>query len=240
MAVIVPAHIPASRADLEEKLERLSGLAEEIQIDIVDGRYANPASWPYAGNPAEPSRMLADGEMLPRCGEFRFEIDLMSADPESVAGTWIGLCATRITVHAESTRFLPRFLENAKTLYGHEKGFASELLSFGLALGVDTDIAIVEPYLKYIEYVQFMGIKSIGKQGQAFDARVLPKIAAFRKRYPDMPVQVDGGVSLATAPKLLQAGVSRLVVGSALFKAPDIAAAYREFVALTEAHGIYE
>lgn len=239
MGIIVPAIIPTSRQDLEEKLSRLSGLCEEVQIDIVDGKYAGPAGWPYANDAGELQRMLKDGELLPRAGEFRLEIDLMSADPEGEAGAWIELGASRLTVHSESTRFIPRFLESTRTLYGHDAEFAPGLLSLGLAIGVETDLALIEPYLSKIEYVQFMGIRTIGHQGEPFDARVLAKISAFRKRYPAVEIQVDGGVTLQNAATLLEAGVKRLVVGSALWKAPDLATRYREFDELTERHGIY-
>lgn len=239
MGIIVPAVIPTSRQDLEEKLSLLSGLCEDVQIDIVDGVFAGPASWPYADDATEPARMLKEGELLPGAGEFRFEIDLMSTDPESVAGEWIGLGASRLTVHSESTRFIPRFLESTSGTYGHDGDFTPGLLSLGLSIGIETDLALIEPHLKKIDYVQFMGIKTVGHQGEPFDTRVFAKIAAFRKRYPTIEIQVDGGVSLQNAPKLLEAGVKRLVVGSALWKAPDLAARYREFEELTQRHGIY-
>lgn len=239
MGIIVPAIIPTSRQDLDAKLSKLSGLCEEVQIDIVDGVFAGPASWPYTGDTTEAARMLADGELLSKTGEFRFEIDLMSADPESAAGTWIGLGASRLTIHSESTRFIPRFLQSTAEQYGHDAGFTPGLLSLGLSIGIETDIALIEPHLERIEYVQFMGIRKIGHQGEPFDTRVFGKIAAFRKRYPQIEIQVDGGVSLENAAKLLDAGVKRLVVGSALWKAPDVASRYREFDALTEQHGLY-
>ncbi|MES2931734.1 MAG: hypothetical protein V4682_03500 [Patescibacteria group bacterium] len=239
MGIIVPAIIPTSRQDLEEKLSTLSGLCEEVQVDIVDGVFAGPKSWPYITDAAEPSRMLNAGELLPRAGDFRFEIDLMSADPESVAGAWIGLGASRLTVHSESTRFIPRFLSSTYGTYGHDADFTPGLLSLGLSIGIETDLALIEPHLKKIDYVQFMGIRKIGHQGEPFDVRVFAKIAMFKKRYPTIEIQVDGGVTLENAPKLLEAGVKRLVVGSALWKAPDIAARYREFDELTQRHGIY-
>ena len=239
MGIIVPAIIPTSKEDLEEKLAQLSGLCEEVQIDIVDGKYASPASWPYVGGASEPSRMLAEGTMLPHVGELKLEIDLMSSDPESSAGSWIGLGASRLTVHAESTRFIPRFLESAQELYGHDSDFAPDLLSLGLAIGTETDLALIEPHLTKIDYVQFMGIRTIGHQGEPFAPGVISRIRTFRKRYPKIPVQVDGGITLEVAPKLLEAGVARLVVGSALWKSPDVAAAYRAFDELTERHGIY-
>lgn len=240
MGIIVPAILPESRLDLEEKLAQLRGICDDVQIDIVDGKFASPASWPYREDPAEPQKMLAAGELFFGNGDHKIEIDLMSQDPETAAGSFVALGATRLTIHAESTRYIPRFIESTRALYGHDKDFVSDLLSLGLALGVESDLALIEPHLSQIEYVQFMGIRTIGHQGEAFDTRVLQKIATFRKRYPDMPVQIDGGVTLQTAPALLEAGVSRLIVGSALWKSEDVRQTYHAFTALSEKHGIYE
>lgn len=239
MGIIVPAILPVSREDLEQKLDMLEGVCEEVQVDIVDGVYATPATWPYKVDPSEPSRMLAEGEFLPKAGRFRIEIDLMSGDPESVAGTWIGLGAARLTVHAQSTRYLPRFLASTRSLYGHDKEFESDLLAIGLAISADTDVALIEPYMDRIDYVQFMGIRTIGRQGEPFDMKTIARVKAFRKKYPKVSVQVDGGVTLKNAAELLDAGVSRLVVGSAIWRSENPLEAYRALDVLTERHGLY-
>lgn len=239
MGIIIPAIIPRSFADLADKLKQLEGIATEVQIDIVDGRLASPASWPYVDGAIELSRMASEGTMLPSYGDMHYEIDLMSIDPESTAGSWIEIGASRLTVHAESTTHLERLLGTIETVYGHNKGFAPDLLSFGLAVNLATDLVLIEPYIDRIDYVQLMGIQKIGGQGQPFDPAVLRKIAELKKKHPELPVQVDGGVSLSTAASLLNAGVSRLIVGSALWKAPDLKVAYEEFRTLTEQHGIY-
>ncbi|MGE5540699.1 MAG: hypothetical protein ACM3TU_00210 [Bacillota bacterium] len=237
MATIIPAILPTSRLDLDEKLARLVGIASEVQIDIVDGTFASPASWPYSQGGGE---FAASGATLSFLEQFHIEMDLMVENPEEVTGSWIAAGANRILAHVESTTYLPQLITDLRVKYGHEKGFASGLLSFGLALNVDTDIVTLEPYLGDVDYVQFMGIASIGKQAQPFDARVLEKIRAFRKIHPDTPIQVDGGVNLESAPLLLAAGVSRLIVGSALWKSTDIKDTYHRLCALTEEHGLYE
>ncbi|MEK7511385.1 MAG: hypothetical protein AAB582_04060 [Patescibacteria group bacterium] len=236
MGAIIPAILPTSREDLENKLGRLHGLARAVQIDIVDGRYASPASWPYT----EHDEVKTSVEFLPYLGQFQFEFDLMVEHSGLVAGGWIDHGVNRITLHAESTRDLPAVIEKLQVTYGHDKGFAPDLLSFGLAIGVETDLALIEPYLDRADYVQFMGIRTIGRQGEPFDNRIVRKIVAFRKAHPDTPVQVDGGVNLVTAPVLLDAGVSRLVIGSGLWKAPDLKEELRKYQQLAEEHGIYE
>jgi ribulose-phosphate 3-epimerase len=163
----------------------------------------------------------------------------MVEEPENVIRHWIDAGATRVIIHAETTRMLPKLMNELASTYGHDKDFTPELLSFGLAINVSTELALIEPFLHQCDFVQFMGIAKIGKQGEPFDKAVLPKIAAFRKKYPAMPLQVDGGVSLETAPGLLQAGVTRLVVGSDLWKAPDLAAELKKLQGLVQTYGLY-
>jgi ribulose-phosphate 3-epimerase len=238
MGAIVPAILPTSKPDLEEKLARFGEVEgiTSVQIDIVDGRYATPASWPYTEKVGD----LGSAENLPHLGKINFEVDLMVTHPEEVIGSWITLGATRITVHLESTQFLPRILEDMRKRFGFDKDFAPDLLSIGIAIGLSTDLVALEPHLQHADYVQFMGIKTIGKQGQPFDANVIKKIAAFKKKHPEMQIQVDGGVTLATAPQLLKAGVDRLIVGHAFKDSTNLQETFNAFTALTEEYGIYE
>ncbi|HYF28921.1 MAG TPA: HisA/HisF-related TIM barrel protein [Candidatus Paceibacterota bacterium] len=236
MGAIIPAILPTSREDLESKLARLDGLVGAVQVDIVDGRYASPASWPYTERGGEAARE----DFLPYLGHFHFEFDLMVENPGLVAGAWIDHGVNRLTLHADHTRDLGAVIEKLQVTYGHDKGFAPDLLSLGLAVGVETDLALIEPHLDRADYVQFMGIRTIGHQGEPFDNRVVRRIVAFRKAHSDMPIQVDGGVNLHTAPVLLDAGVSRLIVGSDLWKAPSLTDELAKFEALAEEYGIYE
>ncbi len=238
MAIIIPAILPTSREDLKDKLGKLVGIATEVQVDIVDGIYAYPASWPYSEGSEEFALERAEGLMLPHLGDFSIEMDLMVRDPEQVTGTWIQAGASRILAHLESTTYLPQLVTDLKVKYGHEKGFLSSL-SFGLAVNVATDLAQLEPYLGDLDYVQFMGIRNIGKQGQPFAPEVLEKIATFHAKHPEVPIQVDGGVNFETAPQLLNVGVTRLIVGSALWTAPDLRDAYHTFQTITEENGWY-
>lgn len=223
MSLVVPAILPMSREDLEEKLKLFKTIpsVSRIQIDVVDGRFATPASWPYNA-PEELQQWVDRRQMLPRLERCAYEIDLMCLDAEKAASAWLTLGATRLTFHAESTLHLSRMLTAARKRHGH-------FISFGLALNIESDIALIEMNLGEIEYVQFMGIAKIGQQGQPFDSRVTDKIRTFRARHPNIPIQVDGGVSLQNAKELLSLGVSSLIVGSAIIHANDPYAAVEAF-----------
>ncbi|OGG62691.1 hypothetical protein A3I46_00985 [Candidatus Kaiserbacteria bacterium RIFCSPLOWO2_02_FULL_54_13] len=249
MSLVVPAVLPSSRQELEEKLVLFSRIpsVNRVQIDVVDGRFATPASWPYSpstksdlvlGKPPELQRMIVDGYMLPQFDRIEYEIDLMCVNAEEAAAAWLALGARSFVFHAESTTSLPRLLSSVRTRLGAGDGSMSGLVSYGIALNISSDLALIERSLGEVAYVQFMGIVRIGRQGQPFDERVFEKVRVFRERHPAIPVQVDGGVSFGNAKKLLALGVSHLVVGSGILKAKDPAVALNALEELRSSFGV--
>ena len=238
MSFVVPAVLPSSHEDLETKLAHLASVPSlsRVQIDVVDGKFATPACWPYTA-PKELRDMVAQGEMLPYLDRIAYEIDLMCLDVQSAANAWVALGASRLTFHAESIIDLAQFFAHAREHYGCGV-ISCDLISIGLAINIESDLALIEPHLDQVDYVQFMGIARIGRQGQPFDQRVLEKLRLFRERHPEMVVQVDGGVSLESAPELLALGVSNLIVGSAILHAADPHAELEKFEALASGHTV--
>jgi ribulose-phosphate 3-epimerase len=219
MQIVVPAILPFSREDFETTLSRIVALPgiSRIQIDVVDGKFASPASWPY-NDPTLVDGNVTRDTFLPALDRIEYEIDLMCFNAKEISKLWIALGASRLTFHAESSTDVPYLIESAQAFYGC--GLLScGLVSFGLALNIESDVALVETCLEHIDYVQFMGIARIGRQGQPFDNRVLEKIRSFHSRHPEIVIQVDGGVSLDTAEKLIASGAQHLIMGSALLKA---------------------
>jgi ribulose-phosphate 3-epimerase len=60
-----------------------------------------------------------------------------------------------------------------------------------------------------------------GFGGQKFMASELPKVAALRKKYPELNIEVDGGLSVGTIDDAANAGANVIVAGSAVFSAKD-------------------
>lgn len=224
--MIVPAVLPSSEKDFEEKLSLFASFPNisRVQIDVVDGRFASPASWPYTSLSAFDEK-VARGEMLPALERIEYEIDLMCLDAPLAADAWTALGARRLTFHAGSILDLPTFLEEAVNRYGVKEG----LTTLGLALTSGSDLAIIEPCLHAIGYVQFMGIAKIGRQGQPFDRRIFEKIRVFHERHPNVSIQVDGGVSLLNVEMLTKAGATTLIVGSGIVRSQNPARAFATF-----------
>ena len=240
MKLVTPAVLEKEYSVLSEKIERVCPYVDAVQIDICDGNFTDSKTWPYTGIGPSLEELTNSDEVFPCIDEAKLEVDLMVAQPEKIIGQWIGLGATRIVVHVESTSKISEIISEMKHTYGYDKDFAPGLLSLGLAVSIQTPLSAYEKYLDDIDFIQFMGIATIGKQGQKFDARVLVKIAELRKKYPDQRIQVDGGVSLETAQDLLKAGIDHLVVGSALFGTEDLESTIREFEKTAEQYGRYE
>jgi ribulose-phosphate 3-epimerase len=67
-----------------------------------------------------------------------------------------------------------------------------------------------------------MGNDTLGHHGVELDEKVLERIKILREKYPDLPIAIDIGVDQETAPALVEAGVTKLVSGSAIFNTDDI------------------
>lgn len=209
---IIPAIMPQNFEGLRSEMKRFVSLVPLVQIDVMDGNLSPSKSWPY--------KDIVDGEFLkivnqevgfPSWEELDFEVDLMVADPVRMADQWIAAGAARVIVHYESAS--PEIIS---TVLGtiKDKGVES-VLALGLETPIETAISFFEINKDNIDAIQFMGIKNIGFQGEAFDERVLANIASFREKYPEVITSVDGGVHEDSAVKLTEVGVSRFVVGSA-------------------------
>ena len=65
-----------------------------------------------------------------------------------------------------------------------------------------------------------------------FDTEVLDKISDLRKNFPDTIISVDGGVNFENAQDIVEAGVNRLVSGSAIYESDNIREAITELTNL--------
>jgi len=222
---ITPAIIPQNIEDLESKLLQVKGMTKLVQIDICDGRLTPDASWPYVEEYGELAEILGQERGLPLWDKFDFEIDLMVLNPRVDYERWIDAGVSRIIFHFFSsdierdTAVLKELIKATK-----ERGVET-----GIALHLNTPISVIEAFKDDVVCVQFMGIKRVGYQGESFDESVLGKIKEAREKYPDIHIGVDGGVNFDTAEKLIDAGVDRLIIGSALFNQGDIREAFNYF-----------
>lgn len=224
MAEIIPAIIPKTFDDLEEHLSLVSRYTNWVQIDVLDGRLTSAKSWPYL-SPVDDdfARIIREEEGFPFWEDLQFEIDLMIKEPEAVLHQWVAAGASRLVVHFESFESAEKAKE-AVDDFKNKFSLPGSILSvqIGLAANLNTPLEEFSEIIPLFDFFQCMGIAEIGAQGNPFDERALERIEEIKEMHPDLPIAVDGGVNLDTAERLISAGATRLVAGSAIFESDNI------------------
>jgi ribulose-phosphate 3-epimerase len=212
---IIPAPMPKSYEDLVSIINTLTGLPE-VHVDVLDGKFVQATSWPYIHN----DDVSVAYELL---SPFSLEVDLMVEKPLVAAEAWLKAGADQLVFHIETIE--------AKAL---EHFTHAHSVTVGVALDNDTSLEKLHPYLPFVEYVQVMGIATIGAQGQPFDDRVIDRITSLQKAYPSMPISIDGSVNTKTISQLKNLGLQRFIVGSAIVSAENPKDAYRELTLMAQ------
>lgn len=235
MAEIIPAILPKSYDELEEKLAIAVGHTPCVQIDICDGKFVPSKTWPYLKGPNVEDTIfndiIAQEKALPEWEHIDFEFDLMISDVYEKIPDFVSAGASRIVVHkagVDDTELMAIIRDFGK----QSDDIGAFDIELGIALRATDSVDAIKDIAEHVHFVQVMGIQNVGFQGQVFDRRALELVTAIKALYPNLPVSVDGGVNPGTAPRLIAAGADRLVVGSALFGSVDFSGTLEMFKAL--------
>ena len=220
MAEIIPAIIATTLEEVEEKIRLVEGAAGWVHIDIVDGQFAAPETWPY--NTIE--GVINAPKLKEIKTDLNIELHLMIENPDNDLDEWLDTQAKRILIHQEASADP----HQALTLLYMSK------IEEGLVLNLDTPVAQLADYHDMIEVVQLMSIPHLGSYGAKFSETVLKKIREVKSDYPELKLQIDGGMNEETIKKVIDAGADRIVVGSAIFGANDPAQALRKIISLAK------
>ena len=216
---IIPAILPRTFSEIEDKIKSIKGFADLVQIDICDGKFVPNTTWPYIKIDQNFEAILHEERGMPEWEKIDYEFDLMIENPTADdARKWLSAGAERVILHYESSEDLSPVIS-----------ILSGLVEIGLAVDIKTNIEKIKKYADKIQYIQCMGIKKVGFQKQKFDPKVVDKIREIKNTFPNLKVQVDGGVTLENASVLKHAGVDSVAVGSALFEADNIVDTYKKF-----------
>lgn len=202
---ILPSLLLCDFRNLEREIQRLeaAGVAA-LHLDVMDGVFVPNFTY---GLP-----IVAAIRQLTR---LPIDVHLMIAQPARFAKAFVEAGADILTFHVEAVENPLPILQEIRQL-----GCAA-----GLALNPGTPVSRLDQAWDLCDMVVVMSVQA-GFGGQAFDASVLPKLAAIRERCGErILLEIDGGVNLKSIEACVRAGAEALVVGSAIFAQPDYRAA---------------
>ena len=230
MTEITPAILPQDYDDLKNKVSLVRGIVPLVQIDICDGVFVKNTTWPFDGGSLDPhlNKIINEQEGMPFWQDIDFELDLMVSDAIQNFDLYTKLGPKNIVFHTKATEeidILKDFLEGIDS-------YVKDSIKIGIAVNTTTVIENIFPLISFVDFVQVMGIENVGFQGQVFDDRCITQIESLKQKFPDLIISVDGAVDLETAPKLIEAGAERLIIGSAIFTSNDIISTIEEFKSL--------
>lgn len=208
--LITPSLLAADFAKLGEEVRAVTEAgADWLHLDIMDGHFVPNISF-------GPGLIKA----LRRHTTIPFDVHLMIAPVDPYLQAFADAGADLISLHPEAGAHLHRSLQTIRAL-GKKAG---------VVLNPATPIAAIEHVLDLCDLILVMSVNP-GFGGQSFLESQLPKIEKLRRLIEasgrDIRLQVDGGVTAKTAPLCLNAGADVLVAGTAVFGAPDYAAAIK-------------
>ena len=202
---IFPSMLASDFARLADEAARVEGHADWLHIDVMDYRFVPNLT---LGLPVV--------ESLLKATTIPLDCHLMIEDPDRWAPSYAEAGARSVTFHAEASKAPIR---TARTL--RAAGARA-----GIALNPTTPVEPLLDLLPSFDLVLIMTIEP-GFGGQVFMDETLPKIRRVREAIGDRDIwlQVDGGITNDTIGRAAEAGANVFVAGSAVYGAPDPAAA---------------
>jgi ribulose-phosphate 3-epimerase len=206
--IIAPSLLAADFARLGEEARAVEAAgADWLHLDVMDGHFVpNITFGPLVVKALRPHTKLP------------LDVHLMIEPCDPYLEAFAEAGADHISIHPESGPHLHRSLQRIKAL--------------GKKAGVVLDPATpVESILWVMDLVDIIMVMTVnpGFGGQAFIESQLPKVEALRRMIDatgrKIALQIDGGVTPLTAPRLIAAGADTLVAGTAVFGKADYAAA---------------
>lgn len=174
-----------------------------LHVDVMDGHFVpNITMGPFVV------------EWCRKVTKLPLDVHLMIEKPERYIEAFAKAGASGLTVHVETCPDMHNTLKQIKSL-----GCWA-----GVVLNPGTPVGEIEPFLAEADLVLVMSVNP-GYSGQSFMPESIAKVAHIRQKLDELGssawLEVDGGISTQTLPKMKEAGATAFVAATAIFKNPQ-------------------
>ena len=202
--LVAPSILAADFANLQRDVEMLNqSEGDWMHVDVMDGRFVPNISFGFPVLKA-----------VKKYSKKFLDVHLMIVEPDKYIKEFVEAGADSITVHYEACPNLHRTIQVIKELG----------CKACVALNPHTTVVSLEDIILDLDMVLIMSVNP-GFGGQKFIQNTYKKlndIKALKRRYnTELLIEVDGGVDINNAAKLVEAGANVLVAGSSVFSSAD-------------------
>ncbi|MBU0705704.1 ribulose-phosphate 3-epimerase [Patescibacteria group bacterium] len=191
---IAPSILGVDYGRMNEHLAELAPFSDMFHVDVMDGNFVDNLT---VGAPVV-ARIKT---------KVPLDCHLMINNPHKFIKDFAEAGAYSITIHAEASLHLGDDIQKIK-----DAGCRA-----AVALNPETPVDKISKVLPMLDMVLIMSVHP-GFGGQAFIPEVLEKVKWLREHYPNLDIQIDGGINDQTAPLAKKAGANVLVAGSYILK----------------------
>lgn len=215
---IAPSLLAADFGNLQKDIEMVNhSEAAWHHLDIMDGLFVPNISY---GMPVV--------KAIAKFAKKPLDAHLMIVDPDRYIQTFADLGVYLLTVHYEACTHLHRTIQAIK----------SSGMKAGVALNPHTNVELLKNIIGDLDLVLIMSVNP-GFGGQSFIPNTYDKIRTLKQLIKEHKatalIEVDGGVSMENAAKLMNAGADVLVAGSSVFKSKNPSGTIAELARVTNA-----
>ena len=204
---ILPSILSADFRSLGQQIAEVEQAgADRIHVDVMDGHFVpNITIGPLIVEAARRSTQLP------------LDVHLMIAEPDRYLEDFAKAGADIILVHQEACPHLHRTIQQIKSL-GKQAG---------VVLNPSTSLVTLEDILPDVDQILIMSVNP-GFGGQSFIESSVEKVRRLQRmleqRQLNPAIEIDGGIDPGNAARVVAAGATLLVAGSAVYNAPGGAA----------------